>query len=778
MIDRELDVPLILPDAEDGDECARLLLDALDQQKGVHEAHIDFDKGFLHLHYDPMQIEFDEVDGIASDLGIKLGARMRHCTLELGGVACRNCAFNLERELNAIPGVHRVTANTAARVVGVQYPTESILQAVEKRIEELGFGVAEPLDKPRPTFWRRNIGLIWAGLTLLFLVLGVAAENYGGSLVPGYPRAYLVFFVLAYIAGGHEALREAVRDLRHGALNVDFLMLASAVGAASIGDWAEGAMLLFLFSLSGALEEYAMDRTRNAIEALTSLRPTEATVRIGSREQRVPVDAVRIGDIVVVRPGEQVAVDGIVVRGQTSINQAAITGESIPVNKEVDDEVFAGTLNQEGAIDVRTTKEAKDSTLAKVIALVAEAQSERAPTQRMIDRFAHPYAVGVVTAVLLVIVVGTVVLNYPFDPVFYRAMTLLVVASPCALVISTPASILSAIAAGARNGVLFKGGVHLENAATIDTVAFDKTGTLTTGRPEVTDVVVLDHLQEDEMLRLVASAERRSEHPIAHAIVRAAHERGLTLSEPEHFISIPGQGVRATIDGVRLAVGNERLHSNDGHDPESVPASLRALQADGKTTVFVYESGRLAGAVAVADELRDNAISAVRDLRAIGVTNIVMLTGDHYQVAHRIAQKVGVDQLHADLLPTDKVRVVREYLDKGAKTAMVGDGVNDAPAMAVSTVGIAMGAAGTDVALETADVVLMSDDLSKLELAMRLSRRSRRIIAQNMTIALGMMAILVISTLAVGIPLPLGVVGHEGSTLIVVLNGLRLLRTK
>lgn len=777
MIDRELDVPIALP-KDDGKVCAYLLLDALDQQKGVHVAQIDFDKGLLHLHYDPELIDYDQVDGIASDLGVRLGARMRHCTLELGGIACRNCAFNLERELNAVPGVYRVTANPAAHVVGVQYDTDSTLHAVEKRIEELGYHATEPSTGARPTFWRRNTGLIWAGTTLLFLLLGVAAQNWRPPLVPGFPQFYIIFFVVAYIAGGHDALREAVRDLRHGALNVDFLMIASALGAASIGLWAEGATLLFLFSLSGALEEYAMDRTRNAIEALTALRPTEATVRMGGHERRMPVDAVRIGDIVVVRPGEQVAVDGVVVRGQTSVNQAAITGESIPVNKALDDEVFAGTINQEGAIDVRTTKEAKDSTLAKVIQLVAVAQSERAPTQRMIDRFANPYAIGVVIAVSLVMIVGTVVLHYPFYPVFYRAMTLLVVASPCALVISTPASVLSAIAAGARNGVLFKGGVHLENAATIETIAFDKTGTLTTGRPEVTDVVVLDHIEEGEMLRLVASAERRSEHPIAHAIVRAAHERGMVLSEPAHFMSVPGQGVRATVDGFHLAIGNERLHRNDGREPDLMPENLRALQADGKTTVFVYEGGHLAGAVAVADGLRDNAVAAVQSLRDIGVKNIVMLTGDHYQVAQRIASLAGVDQLHADLLPTDKVRVVREYLDKGFKTAMVGDGVNDAPAMAVSTVGIAMGAAGTDVALETADIVLMSDDLSKLELAMRLARRSKRIIAQNMAIALGVMSILIIATLTIGIPLPLGVVGHEGSTLVVVLNGLRLLRTK
>lgn len=777
MPERVIDAPLILPPT-DGEECATLLLETLKQHEGVRSAQIDFGRGVLHLHYDPDRIDLDTVDGIATDLGLRLGARMRRCTLELEGVNCRNCAFNLEQELAAIPGVHRITANPAARVVGVHYGDDAALAQLEKRIAELGYEVREtrPTAKP-PAFWQRNIGLIWAGLTLAFLLTGVALERL--SVAVAYPWLPILFFALAYIAGGHDGLREAVRDLRHGVLNVDFLMITSAVGAAIIGEWAEGATLLFLFTLSGALEEYAMDRTRNAIQALTALRPTEATLRLGNRERRVPVEAVRPGDIVIIRPGEQIPVDGVVVAGQTSVNQAAITGESLPVSKMVGDEVFAGTLNQEGAIDVRCTKEAKDSTLAKVIALVAEAQSERAPTQRLIDRFAHPYALGVVTAVVLVIVIGVFGLRRPFDDVFYRAMTLLVVASPCALVISTPASILSAIAAGARHGVLFKGGVHLENTATLDTIAFDKTGTLTTGRPEVTDVLVFDAMPEDRFLQVVASAERKSEHPIARAIVRAAEARGLTLLEPTMFVSVPGQGVRAVVDGHELLIGNMRLYnSENGETANELPEAIGRLQADGKTTVLVFAGRRLLGCLAVADQVRANARETIQALYQAGIRRIVMLTGDHSAVARRIAAELQIDDVHAELLPADKVKVVKSYLDAGARTAMVGDGVNDAPALAMATVGIAMGAAGTDVALETADVVLMSDDLSKLPLALRLSRRSRRIIAQNMAFALAVMVALVIATLTVGIPLPLGVVGHEGSTVVVVLNGLRLLRTR
>jgi len=777
MPNQNLELPIRLPeDDQEARQCAHILIDTLDSHNGVESAQIDFEQGLLSLRYDPDQISSHAVNDIADELGIKLGKRSHHCTMGLDGVGCRDCPLRLERELAAIPGVHHVSANPAAHVIGVHYEDDSALVAVERRISEMGYEVTERPDVAKPSFWERNTGLVWAGLTLLFMVLGLLFEYF--DPIPGMPWLSIVFYVLAYVAGGHEAAIEALQDLRRGILNIDFLMVAAAVGAAAIGEWAEGAMLLFLFSLAEALEEYAMDRTRNAIEALTALRPSEATIRVGADEERVPVEAVHPGDIVVIRPGEQVPVDGIVLRGETSIDQAAITGESMPVTKLLDDEVFAGTLNQEGAIDVRVTKEAQDSTLAKVIELVAEAQSERSPTQRMIDRFSHPYALAVVVVVSAVILVGVFVLQMPFDDVFYRAMTLLVVASPCALVISTPASTLSAIAAGARNGVLFKGGAHLESAATVDIVAFDKTGTLTTGRPEVTDVRVCDHLSEPDLLRLVASAEHRSEHPIARAIVRKAELEGLTLSEPEQFTSVTGQGILAVVDGYELSIGNERMYrGRNGSNASPLPEPVMQLQQQGKTTILVQHDDRLVGAIAVADQPRADARQAIRDLKELGIKKVVMLTGDHEQVAQQIGAHLGIDEVYADLLPADKVKAVRQCDEEG-DVAMIGDGVNDAPALAAATVGIAMGAAGTDVALETADIVLMSDDLLKLPYSLRLSRRAKRVIAQNMAIAIGAMALLVIATLSVGIPLPLAVIGHEGSTIIVVLNGLRLMRTK
>ena len=777
MTKQDLELPVQFPDSEqEARLCANLLLETLDGHDGVESAQIDFDQGLLRLQYDPSEISAEAVDDIASELGVRLGERTKHCTMGLGGIGCRDCPQRLERELAAIPGVHHVSANPAAHVIDIHYKEDDALLEAKQRIVELGYEYIEHPEESKPSFRERNMGLVWAGLTLVFLLTGVLIDKLG--LFPALPNLAIAFFVLAYIAGGHEAAKEAIRDLRHGTLNIDFLMIASALGAAAIGEWAEGAMLLFLFSLSGALEEYALDRTRSAIEALTALRPSEANVLRGAVEVRIPVESVHPGDVVVIRPGEQVPVDGVVIRGRTSVNQAAITGESMPVSKELGDEVFAGTLNEEGAIDVRVTKEAEDSTLAKVIELVAEAQSERAPTQRIIDRFAHPYALGVVAVVTLVILIGVVVLQAPFYDVFYRAMTLLVVASPCALVISTPASVLSAIAAGARNGVLFKGGAHLESAAAIDIVAFDKTGTLTAGQPRVTDVIAFDDIPESELLRLVASAERRSEHAIAQAIVRAAQDQGLSLSEPEQFTSVAGQGIHAVVDGYELSIGNERLYrGKNGNEEAPLPVVIEGFQGDGKTTIFINHGNRLIGAIAVADLPRENARQTVNELKAIGIKTVAMLTGDHEQVARRIGSELDIDEVYADLLPADKVTIVRELKQQG-KVAMVGDGVNDAPALAAANVGIAMGAAGTDVALETADIVLMSDDLFKLPFSMRLSRRSKRIITENMIISLGTMVVLVIATMTIGISLPLAVVGHEGSTLIVVLNGLRLLRTK
>ena len=776
MVEKKLQTALYLPeDPQAAKESSELLIKTLMEHDGITAVELDLKEGKIALRYDPDRISADVVDGIAQDLGIKLKERVQHHVFIVGSSIHRSISQSFEQNLSDLPDIFHVSINPAAHTVAIRCRNKNAIGEVEKKLEELGYPVIKEEVGGKPPFWVRNQGLVWAGLTFAFMIIGVILEKFIPT--PAAPWLPILFFAAAYITGGHEGFMEAMHDLRRGRLNVDFLMILAAAGAALIGQWAEGAMLLFLFTLAEALEDYAMDRTHSAVEALTKLRPNEATVRRDGREVAVPVEEVHVGEIAIVRPGENIPVDGKVLHGETSVDQASITGESAPVLKQPGDAVFAGTINLDGAIDVRVTKEARDTTLARVIEMVSEAQSERAPTQRLIDRFAHPYAVGVIIAVSLVLVIGYFGFHMAFDDVFYKAMTLLVVASPCALVISTPASVLSGIAAGARNGVLFKGGVHLENAAKVDAIAFDKTGTLTYGRPVVTDIISMNGISENDLLRLVASAEVRSEHPIAQAIINEAQKRSVPVLDPDEFRAIPGKGVRAVVDGRDLIIGSTRLLQTHGDDPASIPENVLELQHDGKTTILAMEDGRLLGIIAVADLPRENAAQTIAELRKIGIKRIAMLTGDYQPVAENIARQLGLDEVYAELLPADKVDVVRA-LQKENPVIMVGDGINDAPALALADVGMAMGAAGTDVAMETADIVLMADDLSKIPFTFRLARKARTVIIQNFAISIGVMALLVLATFSIGISLPIAVVGHEGSTLVVVLNGLRLLRMK
>ncbi len=594
------------------------------------------------------------------------------------------------------------------------------------------------------------------------------------------PTMILLINILSYVAGGYYGSRAGIESLLEREINVDLLMVLAAIGAALVDQWHEGAILLFLFSLSGVLETYAMGRSRRAIHALLELRPTVAEVRRDGQIIEVRVEDLQTGDIVVLEPGARIPIDGEVISGTSTVNQASITGESMPVLKQIGDEVFAGTLNENGIMDIRVSRPASESTLSRIIALVEEAQDNRADTQRFLDEFEQRYALFVIIAVLLLIVIPPTVFNADFSSNFYRAMVVLVVASPCALVISTPASILSAIANGARQGVLFKGGAYLEKLGDIKAIAFDKTGTLTQGTPQVTDIKVMNGLTEDELLQLVASAEARSEHPLAEAIVRTATQRNLDLAEPTSFEAVPGMGIQAEVSGKNLLIGSPRLLEKYNVTVSTEIREQRAqLEHQGKTVLIAYDQDHgCLGLIAVADKARDEAVAAIAQLKKIGVAHTAMLTGDNQRVADALGESLGMTDIYAELLPEDKVNIVKELAAKYGTVAMIGDGVNDAPALATSDIGIAMGAAGTDVALETADVVLMSSDLSRIAYAIGLSKKARRVMLQNIVFAIGMMTILVIAALLpfIEVPLPLGVVGHEGSTLVVVLNGLRLLR--
>jgi Cd2+/Zn2+-exporting ATPase len=631
---------------------------------------------------------------------------------------------------------------------------------------------AEPAAPRLPVFLNRDY------LERAFVIL--TALNIAASLLSerlGAPEALtLLFNLLAYFFGGTFGVIEGVKSLLEREINVDLLMVLAATGAAIVDQWHEGAILLFLFSLSNVLQNYAMDRSRNAIRALLKLRPDKATVRRGESEAVVPIEALQIGDVVLIKPGERLPVDGEVIGGSSTVDQSAITGESMPVNKQIGDEVFAGTVNQNGSLEVRVTRHASESTLSRIIKMVESAQESRAKTQSFMEVFEQRYAVFVILAVALYIILPPLLLGVDFNENFYRAMVLITVASPCALVISTPAAILSAIANAARRGILFKGGAYLEQMATIKAVAFDKTGTLTTGKLSLTDVVP-NGIERAELLRIVASAESRSEHPIAAAILAAAKAESVPIQAPQDFEAIPGQGIRATLDSAQILVGTERLMNSEGLSvPPEILAQRDKLESEGKSALIVYHSAHgWLGVIGVADTLRPKAAEFVQALRAEGIQKIIILTGDNRRAAQAIAAQVGADEVRAELLPSDKVTAVKALKQTYGKVAMVGDGVNDAPALASASIGIAMGAAGTDVALETADLVLMADDLSRVAYAIRLSRRARRVIAQNIAFSLGVIVVLVISALGLNLALPLGVIGHEGSTIIVVLNGLRLL---
>jgi Cd2+/Zn2+-exporting ATPase len=766
---QNLDLPIRLPEGIDGKHCAQHLVEFLLTHPGVTAATIDQETSMLRMKFDAGQLTIREVETIARELGAEIGKQFHRCQMYLGKPRCRDCTELLDRDLQQMPGVSHVSANPAASSIVVEYDAADVTSAeIEQRIHRLGYSVGV-LAEDFWTLWQRRIEVTLTALCGIFIA--------GAALAPPsqHPAWHLFFHIAAYLTGGYSGTVEAFRALRNKTFDVNFLMIAAAVGAATIDQWQEGATLLFLFSLSNTLQSFAMDKTRNAIRKLMDLKPQEALLKIGSTEKLVPVEALRPDDVIIVKPGERIAADGIVMVGTSSVDQAAITGESMPVEKNVGSEVFAGTVNGGGALEIRVSHSASDTTLAKIIKLVEEAQSEKAPTQRLIDLIGAWYTPAVILATLLMATIPTLIFHQPFSEYFYRAMVLLVVASPCALVISTPATILSAIANGARNGILFKGGLHLENTGHVKVVAFDKTGTLTSGKPMVTDIVTQPGIAENALLVLAASIERLSQHPIAIAIVNEATHRKLPLLDATNLQIIPGGGVKVQIEGEIYFAGNSRLYESNGLElsPE-VKAKIAVLEKTGKTTVLVGNK-RFWGLIAVADVPRELAYNIVGRLKKVGVEKVAMLTGDRRTVAEAVAQKLQIDEIHAELLPEEKVKVVKKLLQQHGKLAMVGDGVNDAPALASATVGFAMGAAGTDVALETADVVLMSDDLSKLPQAIDLSRRARRIIRQNLIFAMGVIVVLVCTAVLGLLQLPYGVVGHEGSTVIVLMNGLRLL---
>jgi Cd2+/Zn2+-exporting ATPase len=791
----ELCAPVLMPDIFDScDACLAIVETEIQKRKGIARVHVKNDQDHPHLclHYDPNLISAAAVQEFAEQVGLDFTVRYRHEQIPFSGMDAADAATTLSSVLEELPGMLHANVNYAAGLVFAAYDS-TVLQhaAIEETIRGMGYhpqpAMAEtgavlieeeqdPAGAPRflPYWMQKRWKLILVALAGLFFLIGWI----GGTFLGLPENIALTFFLLSYLAGGYDIATHAIPGLLKGKFDTDVLMLAAAGGAAILGHWAEGAFLLFLFSLGHAGEHYALDRARNAVNALGEMMPKSARVRRDDQIIELPVEQIRVGDEVVIRPGDRVPVDGQVQRGQSSIDQSPITGESVPVSKRRGDEVFAGTINHEAALEVKVTKLAKDNTLNRVMQMVAEAQSQQSPTQRMTERFSTKFVPAILALVAAVIVLPSLLGWATFEESFYRGMLLLVAASPCALAIGTPAAVLTGIAQAARNGVLIKGGAHLENLGLVKVMAFDKTGTLTDGRFEVTDIIATNGAGSNELLRIAGAVEQQSNHPLAQAVVEAAQKEGLDLPAAGGLENLSGRGVQSEVEGQTVLIGSLRLFQEmNGHllDDETLGIFER-LEREGKTTMAVSFGGQLLGILALADTPRPGVQATLRQLLDQGMQKLVMLTGDNSVVAREVAQQVGVTDVRAGLLPEGKLAAIKELQREYGTIAMTGDGVNDAPALATANVGIAMGGAGTAMALETADVALMADDLGQLPFAVGLSRASRSIIRQNLVIALGIMGLLLLTSVFGLVHLSGAVILHEGSTILVVLNALRLLR--
>lgn len=786
-----LDLPVLLPDVPDAaDACVERLEGILSRHPGVTEVHVVEQEGRGHslcLHYDADALTLAQVERLARSAGAELTERYGHAVLPIRAIDAEDAARRIEHSLLGIDGVLAASVSLPAQRARLEFDrTRTTVDALRAELTRMGYASAPPVAhqagccQPKEPvaegagWYGRNKELAWSLAAGLLLAAAWSGERWLGLA----PAAAVALYLASYGFGGWDLTRHWLGSLRKGRLSfdIDLLMLLAAIGAAVLGEWLEGAFLLFLFSLAHALEHYALGRARGAIRALADLAPPVARVMRGEQVVEVPVEQVAPDETVVVRPAERIPVDGVVRSGSSAVNQAPITGESVPVDKAPGDEVFAGTVNGEGALFIATTRAAGDRTLDRVIKLVEEAQTQKAPTQQFTERFERIFVPAVLVADLLLIVVPPLLGLWDWSTSFYRGMALLVASSPCALALGTPSAVLAGIAQAARNGVLIKGGAHLENLGTLRALAFDKTGTLTVGSPEVTDVVPAAGVTESELLSVSAAVEQHSQHPLAQAVVRRAGADRLELPKAGPLESITARGVRSVVAGETVEIGSLRLWQEQGGEiaPEML-AAVERLQAGGRSTMVVRRGPRWLGVLGVADRPREGVRENLNRLRALGLRPLVMLTGDNRGVGEAIGREVGVDEVKAELLPEDKVAAIRELLRQHGQVAMIGDGVNDAPALAHATVGIAMGGAGTAVALETADVALMGDDLGKLPFAVGLSRRARAIIRQNLYLSLAVIALLVVATTTGFFGIGLAVVAHEGSTLVVIANALRLL---
>ncbi|WP_285769213.1 heavy metal translocating P-type ATPase [Peribacillus sp. SI8-4] len=699
-------------------------------------------------------------------------------TYRIQGLSCTNCAAKFENNVRSLEGVKDAKINFGASKISVQGTAS--MEEIEKAgaFDNLRIrGDQEQVSQKEP-FWKQKENIKVVLSAILLLISWMLDNQYGeGSILP------VIGYAAAIIIGGYSLFLNGLKNLFRLRFDMHTLMTVAIIGAAVLGEWGEGATVVILFAISEALEKYSMDKARNSIESLMNIAPKEALILRGHHEMMVPVDEIEVGDTMIVKPGQKLAMDGRIMKGASTLNQAAITGESEPVYKTVDGEVFAGTLNGEGLLEVEVTKRVEDTTIAKIIHLVEEAQAEKAPSQAFVDKFAKFYTPAIMLIALAIAVLPPLAVNGDWAEWIYRGLAVLVVGCPCALVISTPIAIVTAIGNAAKNGVLIKGGIHLEEAGALKAIAFDKTGTLTKGIPVVTDFKLLaEGFNTEEALSIAAALESRTQHPLATAVLQRAEEQGAGYRSlvVEDFSAITGKGIKGNINRETYYIGKPHLFEEVAGVvfPDAVLEQVSDFQNEGKTVMLLGDRMKLLALIAVADEIRESSKEAIRKLHALGIEKTIMLTGDNSGTAKAIGAAAGVDEIEAELLPENKLTIIKQWKQKYGRVAMVGDGVNDAPALAASTVGIAMGGAGTDTALETADIALMGDDLSRLPYTIRLSRKTLKIIKQNITFSL-VIKIVALLLIAPGwLTLWMAVFADMGATLLVTLNSLRLLRIK
>ena len=837
----KIKIPVILPQVpNEKDTCVERLIQELQAKEGIEKVHVADANGEdvpqLCFHYDPDIISIDRIQSLAERTGAEITEKYGHLLIEVKGIRHTRQARTIEKSLLAINGVLEASVSASGMVRLEFDKKQTNFDEISKQIEKEDLQIqrsasnendyTEVSNKKQESSKKQDTkeqtstkghehkegethedgeahahgGIFGKNTELIFAIIcgTLLGIGFGLSYVASIPDwVSLSLYIGAYFFGGYFTAKEAIQTVAKGGFEIDFLMLVAAIGAAALGEWAEGALLLFLFSLGHALEHYAMEKARKSIAALADLAPKTALLKKDGKTEEVGIEKLIIGDIIVVKPNSKISADGVVVKGKSSVNQAPITGESVPVDKipvedtgkdysaddDIKDEnrVFAGTINGNNTLEIKVIKEAKDSTLSRLVKLVNEAQTQKSPTQLLTDKF-EKYFVPSVLILVGILLFAFLVIDEPFSASFYRAMAVLVAASPCALAISTPSAVLSGVARAARGGVLIKGGRPLEDLGVITALAFDKTGTLTEGKPKLTEVVPLGDIEENELLKIAVAVENLSDHPLAKAVVRDGKERlkGTDITDASDLEAVLGKGIKASLGKDKIYIGNLDLYEDldDAKPSEDISNKVKELESGGNTTMLIRRNKEYIGIIALMDTPREAAKETLKKLKEIGIKRMIMLTGDNQKVADAVAKEIGLTDSWGSLLPEEKVDAIKKLKEQESKVAMVGDGVNDAPAMANSTVGIAMGAAGSDVALETADIALMADKLETLPFAIGLSREAKAIIKQNLWVSLGIVALLIPSTIFGLANIGIAVVIHEGSTLLVVFNALRLLAYK